>query len=72
MVDDEARCGPEAPRPEPLVVAIAREDEDVHAVGGRHDLALSPPSARLASGRPPEARLGFDEQLLSGLIRDRS
>ena len=71
MVNDEARGRPEALRPEPLEVAIAREDEDVDVLGGRDDLVLDAPTARLAPGRPPQARLGFGEQLLCGLLRDR-
>ena len=69
--DDEARGRPEASRPEPLEVAIAREDEDVDVLGRRDDLVLDAPTARLAPGRPPQARLGFGEQLLRGLLRDR-
>ena len=62
MVDDEARRGAKASRPEPLDVAIARKNEDVHALAGRDDLVLDAPTARLARGRPTQARLGFGEQ----------
>ena len=57
VVDDEARRGAEAERSEPVAVAVAGEDEDVHAVGGGHDLALDASAARLECGWAPELRL---------------
>ena len=44
-------AGPEAVRAQSRVVAVAREHEDVHPVGGRHHLALDAPAAALHARR---------------------
>ncbi len=70
MVDDEARRGPKAARSEPLAVAIAGQDEDVHGCCGGHDDVFDAPAARLESGGAPQPGLGFGEQLVRGLLGD--
>src|SRR5665213_3605744 len=44
----------EAPRAEVRVVAVARQHEDVHALGGSHNLALWASAAGFAPHRAPE------------------
>ena len=70
MVDDEACRGAEAARSEPLAVAVAGEDEDVHALGGGHDFAFDTPAAGLECGWAPQPSLCFGEQLVGGLFGD--
>ena len=62
MVDDEARRGAKAARSEALAVSVAGQDEDVHAVGGGHDLAFDSPASGLERAWPIEARACFGEQ----------
>jgi len=51
VVDDEACLRAEAARSEPLAVAIARQDEDVHALSGGDDLAFDTPASGPERGR---------------------
>jgi hypothetical protein len=70
VIDHEARHRSKAARSEPLTVAVARQDEDVHGLGGGHDLVFDAPSARLERGGVSELGLGLGEQLVRGLLGD--
>jgi hypothetical protein len=61
VVDDKARRGPNAARSQPFAIAVACQDEDVHALRGGHDLAFHAPAARLESRWSSKARLGLGE-----------
>jgi hypothetical protein len=72
VVDDEARRRADAAWAESLAVSVAGEDEDVHALGGGHDLALDASASGLESGWASQARLRFGEQVVGGLLGDRA
>jgi hypothetical protein len=61
VVDDESRRVAEAVGSDPLAVAVAGDDEDVHAFGGGHDLVFDPSAARLECGWAAQARLRWGE-----------
>ena len=63
-------AGPEAARTQPRVVAVAREHEHVHALGGRHHLAPDAPAAALGARLAPEALARLGQQRLGGLVGD--
>src|SRR5476651_1404128 len=54
VVDDEACGGADAARTEVLTVTVARQDQDVHVLGGRDHLALDASVAGLASRWSPQ------------------
>jgi hypothetical protein len=70
MVDHEARGRTQAVRTQPRVVAVAREHEDVHPLGGGHHLALDAPAAALGGDLAPETLARLGQQRLSGFVGD--